>query len=317
MWVSFFKAVRAFIPINIGVRVLVKFRIGISQRIFRFFSIHWPVSGEVKFELPLGEKIKLYSKTDDYISTQVFWHGYKGYEGASIELFYYLSKKSSVILDIGANVGYYALVAAISNSKSIVHAFEPVARIYERLNLNIGINNLSNVFTVCSVVGNSVEPVKFYLPKVDGMVLASSTKKGWASNAEEILVPSVSLDIYKNKAGISKMDLIKMDCEFHEIEVLNGMKRILQEDGPIILIEVLFPEGEGQKGHFEMETHFEIERIMKENGYYFYLICSNALIRMDALEYNPDERNYLFSKRCSEKRYLSFSEMELLIKSIS
>jgi len=45
------------------------------------------------------------------------------------------------------------------------------------------------------------------------------------------------------------VNLIKMDCEFHEKEVLDGMKDILKEDKPVIIMEVLFPEGEGEKGN--------------------------------------------------------------------
>ncbi len=81
-------------------------------------------------------------------------------------------------------------------------------------------------------------------------------------------------------------------------------------------MEVLFPEGEGQKGHFEMVTHIEIERIMKNNGYFFYLISKDALIRVDKLEYNPDERNYLFSTKCTDKIYNAFSEMDSLLNTI-
>src|ERR1700733_3814446 len=112
------KNIRGSILINVPVRILVKFQINYYKRLFQFFSIHWPVSGIVKVSLPQGEKVKLYSRDDDHISTQIFWKGYKGYEGSSVEIFYYLSKESSVILDIGANVGYFGLIAALANPKA-------------------------------------------------------------------------------------------------------------------------------------------------------------------------------------------------------
>ena len=171
---------RAFTPVNVAVRLVTKGLTNFSSKGFRFFSTHWPVSGIIKFNLPRGEKVKIYSHSDDYIAAQVFWKGYKGYEGSSIEAFYHLSKKSSVILDIGANTGYFTLIAAFSNPKAMVHSFEPVGRIYNRLNLNIKINQLSNVNTVNSVAGDSENPVKFYLPKGEEMVMAGSTKKEWA-----------------------------------------------------------------------------------------------------------------------------------------
>lgn len=327
------KKMRAVTPINTAVRLLIRLQTTFYSRVFSFFSTHWPVSGIVKFYLPNGEKVKIFSHSDDYIAAQVFWKGYKAYEGPSVEAFYYLSKKSSVIFDIGANTGYFTLVGASSNPASAVHSFEPVDRIYTRLNLNIKINNLQNVHTINSVAGNSDNPVKFYLPKGEDMVMAGSTKKEWAklhdiygadtrlftsaagvekaNEAREIEVPSTTLDTYKKNNHVPKIDLIKMDCECHEIEVLHGMEKILKEDKPIILMEVVF-DTEWLNGHSEMATYLEIERLMKANGYYFYLIVGEAVIKVDKLEYNPNERNYLFSTYCSQKTYLPFSEIDLL-----
>lgn len=313
---SILKAIRRFILINAPIRFVIKVRSNLSLRELKFFSLHWPVTGTIKFKLPKGENVKLFSKGDDYISTQAYWKGYMGYEGASVQLFYYLSKQCSSIIDIGANIGYFSLIGAASNPKAKVIAFEPVGKIFERLNKNISINSLSNITAENFVVGNSETPVKFYIPKTSGMALAGSTKKGWADEAEEITVPSVTLDSYKKYKSISGVNLIKMDCEFHEKEVLEGMKDILREDKPVILMEVLFPEGEGDKGHFAMGSHEVIEQIMRENNYYFYLVSDVALIRLDKLEYNPDERNYLFSTKHSEKVYLSYSDMDALIKTI-
>jgi FkbM family methyltransferase len=310
------KGIRSFPLINIPIRSIIKSKTGFNQKIFNFFSLHWPVSGIIKFKLPGGEIVKMSSKSDDYISTQVFWKGYMGYEGASAQLFYYLSRQCSSILDIGANVGYFTLIASIANPKAKVYTFEPARNIFERLLKNIKLNSLSNVIAENSVVGNTNTTVKFYLPKVSGIALAGSAVKGWHNDTEEINIPSVSLDMYKKANSIDTIKLIKMDCEFYEKQVLEGMETILQEDKPIIIMEVLFPEGEGQKGHFEVEAYKEIEDIMKRNGYYFYLINNSALIRLDKLEYNPDERNYLFSTKRSEKIYNSYLEMDTLIKNV-
>ncbi len=194
---SILKALRGLYIINATVRFLLKMRINLSIRELNFFSLHWPVTGTINFKLPHGENVKIFSKGDDYVSTQAFWKGYMGYEGPSVQLFYWLSKKCSNIIDIGANVGYFTLIGASSNPKAKVFSFEPVKHIFERLNKNISINSLINVTAENCVVGNSETHVKFYLPKVSGIALAGSTKKGWSDNAEEIVVPSVSLDAYK------------------------------------------------------------------------------------------------------------------------
>lgn len=311
--ISAVKGIRSIVFINAMVRNMIKLQSRVNQKFVNFFSIHWPVSGVIKFSLPNGKKVKMFSRCDDFIATQVFWKGYKGYEGPSAEIFYYLSLKSQCIIDIGANVGFFSLIAGGANDSALIYAFEPVMKIYERLKTNTHINNYSNIISVNCAAGNSNDSVKFYIPKGKGIALAGSTKKGWAVETEEVMVPSITLDTYKKNSGILKIELIKLDSEFNEASVLSGMKGILKEDKPVILMEVLFPEGEGQKGHFELCVHLEVERIMKENGYFFYLISQDALIRVDRLEYNPDERNYVFSTRCTEKIYNSFKEIDKLI----
>jgi len=309
------KFIRGLVIVNVPVRHIIKWRYTFNKRVFTYFSVHWPVYGNISFKLPNGKQVKIYSRGDDFVSTQAYWKGYEGYEGPSIRLFYHLALQSKVIIDIGSNVGYYTLIAANANNQSKVYAFEPVPGIYKRLAKNIELNNLKNTIPVNSAVGNTEVPLKFYLPNVEGMALAGSTKKGWANDVKEIEVQSISLDAFKTKEKPGKIDLIKVDCEFHEVEALNGMKDILKTDKPLLVMEVLFPQGEGH-AHFKNDYYLEIERLMKENGYYFYLISEMALIRLDKLEYNPDERNYLFSTKKSDNVYLSFTDIPTLLKGI-
>ena len=58
-----------------------------------------------------------------------------------------------MLVDVGANYGYYSLIWAFLNSSSIVHAFEPAPQNIKMLNSNIAKNNLGDkVHThVCSL----------------------------------------------------------------------------------------------------------------------------------------------------------------------
>jgi FkbM family methyltransferase len=311
------KFFRGSLLVNKPVRYLVKSLHTFSNLIFAHFSVHWPVYGIIRFSLPNKQNVKIYSRGDDYVSTQAYWKGYEGYEGPSIKLFYHLTLQTSVVIDIGANIGYYTLIGAMANKQALIYSFEPVPSIYQRLVKNCSINNLKNTRLVNAAVGNLEGSIKFYMPSGSKIALAGSTKKGWITNTDEIEVTSVTLDQFKSSEKIPRIGLIKIDCEFHEVEALLGMKALLQTDKPIIIMEILFPEAEGIKGHFENDYYLEIERIMRENGYYFYLINEKALIRMDKLEYNPEERNYLFSTKKSTQVYLSFSDMNALIGQVT
>jgi len=308
--------IRGTFIVNVPVRSIVKASYNFQKKLYDYCIIHWPVFGIISFKLPNNKSVKIYSKGDDFVSTQAYWKGYDGYEGPSVRLFYHIATKSKIICDIGANVGYFTLIGAGANNKAAVYAFEPVPNIYERLAQNIELNQFTEAKPINAAVGNSELPLKFYVPNTKGMSHASSSKKGWYPDSKETEVQSVSLDGFKAKHSIGKIDLIKMDCEFHEVEALKGMRGILSTDKPIILMEVLFPEDNWVKGHFENNYYLEIEQIMKENGYYFYLINDTALIRLDKLEHNPGERNYLFSAKKSDSIYLSVADMDLLLKNI-
>jgi FkbM family methyltransferase len=313
---SILKDLRSFFLFNIPVRFVVRAYLAFSNRVFTFFTVHWPVSGTIIFKLPGEEKVKIYSRGDDFVSTQAYWKGYMGYEGPAIQLFYQLAKKSATVFDIGANVGYFTLIAAAANSNATVYSFEPVERVFLRLQKNIQINQFINAKPFMCAVGNVDGKITFFIPEGTGMAHAGSTKKGWANKTIQVDVDSVTVDEFAKSQTLPKIDLVKMDCEFHETEVLEGMKKILEKDKPIILSEVLFPESEGVKGHFENQLHLKIESMLKENGYFFYLINSTALIRVDRLEYNQDDRNYLFSTRKSEKVYMAYSDMNELLRNI-
>lgn len=311
------KKIRLWSPVNIPVRSLFRAFGNFSRRINAFFSLHWPVSGNVSFRLPGGETAQLYSKGDDYIPTQLYWKGYAGYEGASVALFYELSKRSQCIIDIGANIGFFSVVAGCANPNANIYAFEPVSFILDRLKKNALLNGLANVHAEQLAAGNKDENISFFLPEQEGIPFSGSAKKGWAEKTTEISVRSVRLDTFRSERQTGKIDLVKMDCEFHEKEVLQGMKQVLATDQPLLLTEILFPESDGVKGHFENAEYLAIEQLLRDAGYYFYLINATALVRVDRLEYNPDDRNYLFSPKKSSRVYLPYSDMASLLNEIA
>lgn len=314
---SALKYIRSIRWINHSSRVLLKQLFTLNKQLDNYFSIHFPVSGIVTTKLPGGEKLKLYSDGKDFIPSQIFWKGFGGYEGNSELLFYWLCKKSDTVIDVGANIGYYSLVAAISNPKLKIIAFEPVEHIINRFRKQIEINSINNIKIEPLIVNNNSEPLTFYIPKGSNMDLAASTKKGWVSNTVKKNISSISLDDYFESRDINTISLVKLDCEFHEFEVLEGMSNLLKKYKPAIIIEILFPESiEVTESSYTSDYHIKIQEIFKNNNYYNYLITQSALIRVDEIENNSDSRNYFFSSKKSIKTYMPFSEIESWISSV-
>lgn len=311
------KSLRGLWAINAPIRWFAYYLTGYFASLRKFFNKHWPAVGIVTVRLPGGSAFRLYTEGDDWIATQAFWKGFGGYEGPCEHLFDSLARRSGTIVDVGANIGYYSLIAAAANPSAKVISFEPAANANARLRHHAKMNAFPNIIAESLIVSDDSRPTSFFLPRGAeiGQVLAASTKRGWADATDEVILPSISLDEYKRSRGLERIDLVKMDCEFHEREVLEGMKDILKEDRPDLLMEVLFYESDGVKGQFNYSQAAEIERILLDNGYNFYLISESALIRMDHLEHNPDNRNYLFSVKRSSRQYIPYADADFLYSS--
>jgi FkbM family methyltransferase len=300
-------------PVGAVARGFLRF----SDNTRRTFHKHWPVSGTVNLLLPGNEKLVLWSKGDDYISTQAYWKGFKGYEDTSVWLFYHLAKHSNVIIDAGANIGYFSLIAAKANPGAQVFAFEPMPDIVARFEKNRQLNNLQNISIQSMAVGETDGKIILYTPIAPpGVALAVSAKEGWLSNTTTSKAKVTTLDTWCRQNQTGKTSLVKIDCELFEDAVLRGMAAILEKDKPVLLVEILFPESTevGNTGKFS--NYQEIESLLKKHGYTFYLINSSALVQVDHLIYNPDCRNYLFSAKPPEKRYLPYANLPDLVKQL-
>ena len=158
------------------------------------------------------------------------------FEEAEAELVHLdkLVAKGSIAIDVGANIGLYALSLARNFEK--VYAFE----INPETSLVLKQCENPKIELINSGISNKESDATLYTPvQPDGLVLV-----GWASlqpgncpgikDHKETRVKLKTLDSF----GIKKCSFLKVDVEGHEIEVLEGAIKTLRESRPIILIEV-------------------------------------------------------------------------------
>ncbi|MBT3071910.1 FkbM family methyltransferase [Rhodomicrobium sp. Az07] len=136
-----------------------------------------------------------------------------------------------VFLDIGANIGSYALNVAKLAPHSTVHAFEPNPIAIDYLERNIALNGVSNVRV--HKFGLSREVASFPLYN-DSLSQASIHKKGGTGRFLEISVKP--LDLVAEEEGIDRVDLIKIDVEGHESAVLDGALRTFEKNKRLVVI---------------------------------------------------------------------------------
>jgi FkbM family methyltransferase len=198
--------------------------------------------GEFTVHVKNKKKFKIKNYEYLYIEKCIFWTGIFGeWEKYSLKIWSELSKESNYIFDIGANTGVYSLLAKCINPSSNVFAFEPVERIYEKLNYNVKLNDY-DIITSNDAVSNKNGESIFYDHDTIHTTTASLNKNNCGENNSNIIAKKINLttlDTFIEKNKIPRVDLIKIDVETFEVEVLEGFQNKLNEFKPTILIEVL------------------------------------------------------------------------------
>lgn len=137
-----------------------------------------------------------------------------------------------VLIDIGANVGTYALIASEVNGAQI-YAFEPHPFTFELLSENIQHNNRSNVQLVNKAV--AANNTKLQFTNMPGSSVNKIVDANHPNN-KIIEVDSVSLDAFCEERGIVP-EIVKIDVEGFEKDVLSGFGAMLNK-AKICFVEI-------------------------------------------------------------------------------
>jgi FkbM family methyltransferase len=145
-----------------------------------------------------------------------------------------------VFVDAGANIGIYSVAASkLVAETGRVLAFEPSAQSFPVLKKNIALNRLTNVRAF--PVALAQESGTAWLHRGPNPTLNSLGKDpAWKQEGEEIVTET--LDRALERAGIERVDVIKMDVQGAEELVIRGASRTITLDRPIVIFEV-WPEG--------------------------------------------------------------------------
>ncbi|HSQ81752.1 MAG TPA: FkbM family methyltransferase [Casimicrobiaceae bacterium] len=178
-----------------------------------------------------GQKIFVDTRSID-VGTHLLLDGW--WEPDYMAAFGRLLKPGQCVLDIGANHGIYALVAAQRvGPRGKVVAFEPNAQLCDLLRASVSVNGLENIVEVvqCAVSNADGEAVLAFdehwaaRGQVRSGVDAPSTTCGTSARSER--VRRVAIDSFFANAD-RPVDLVKMDVEGSEGLVLDGMKHLVE-----------------------------------------------------------------------------------------
>lgn len=139
---------------------------------------------------------------------------------------------SGIVFDIGANTGYYALLASSAVGPSgQVHAFEMQPAMSAILRRNVRRNGLGNVRVVDAACWSAPGEAAIE-PHGD----PGSARLGFFTGG--VRVPLTTIDDYVATAGVSRLDFLLVDAEGADFEILKGAATVLERFRPAVLAEV-------------------------------------------------------------------------------
>ena len=152
-----------------------------------------------------------------------------------------------VFIDVGANIGTSTIYALRTGYFSNVLALEPEAWNHSILIQNIALNALTEKVAVLNLAAGSaagtlalqLDPKNFGRHRVLDMAEDGSADLahpgGGSGTFRAVEVATVSAILEQRGLGIDDIGLVKIDVEGHEIEVLKGMRPLLDDGTPVML----------------------------------------------------------------------------------
>jgi FkbM family methyltransferase len=211
---------------------------------------------------------------DLYITHDLLYDG--AYERLETDLVIREIKKGDVVLDLGANIGYYTLLfAKLVGDEGKVFAFEPDPKSFALLKKNVKINGYKNVILLQKAVSNITDKAKLYLCEDNfGDHRIYDSKDG----RKFIKIETVRVDDYF-KDFSRGIDFVKMDIQGAEPLAVEGMVGLLNRKGTLKIVSEYWPIGIKRCG----KDHEEYLRLLMSYGFTLYHInkLRNAIEPLD------------------------------------
>jgi FkbM family methyltransferase len=212
---------------------MLRFVMG-SRKRNDWFKKNYPL-----FYTPLNNRLLLVENEDDH----KFWVRVNWDDGVIISrkieskvLSVFNPKKDDVILDLGANIGKYAILTGKKvGLQGKIIAVEPISETFQILQRNIQENNLGGiVIPLQAGISDKMGTARFYHRK--GHSGASTMTAQISDHYEDIDL--ITVDEIVKQHDLPRLNWIKIDVEGFEYETLCGAQRSISLFKPIIIVEI-------------------------------------------------------------------------------
>jgi FkbM family methyltransferase len=235
-----------------------------------------------EFEV-VRDRLTWFLNPADFADEALFWLGTK--DSWDVQHLKRLATPGDVILDVGANFGYYALTLADSlRQQCLVHALEPDPANFKRLQRHIASNALAGVVlphelgvSDCEGTGNMNRH-----PRNSGhaAVMPDGEVKG---------VRLTTLDKFCEAAALDRLDILVLDVEGLEERALRGAGRILARFRPLVFVELFPPVMLRQNSSPQAAAS-----LLTEQGYELFVADRDSLVPLTTMP-SGDVRQNVFA----------------------
>ena len=220
------------------------------------------------------------------------------FEPEDVAVFRRFVKPNGVLLDVGANIGQYSLLACkLMGDSGKIYAFEPSADVRVRLQKNIALNSFSTIEVVPCAVAASRGTMKFYPAHQEGNQGVGSLMPAQAFRSEirateGVDVDVVSVDGFCEERGIDRVDILKIDVEGYDLEVLKGAEEVMRRNPEMLIMSEVEPLNLEQLG----ATAKDFYAFMASHGFDPWYAEGGRLKRLEG-ETPPYHPNLFFRSR--------------------
>lgn len=220
-------------------------------------------------------------------------------------------KEGMTCLDIGSNIGYYALMEskAVGN-KGKVLAIEPSPKNFQQMKKSFDLEGTSNIDAYNFAAGEKNDEINFLIHERSNLSKIIPKGEPVPEFANVKKIPLRKIDSFIEEKKLNRLDFVRMDIEGYEIKLFQGLWNALRKFKPMIQMEF-------HDNLFKIEEKIKFFQRLKNEGYEIKYFIPRALDRpmigelSDVRDYKIDDLLDMFNQGMIFQGFIVFLENQV------
>ena len=176
-----------------------------------------------------------YNNNYKYVGCQIAYDNYEPFES---QLFIDSIRSDSVLLDVGANIGYYTILGSKIITTGDIYSFEPCRLNYQLLEMNILKNRIKRTHPYRMAISNKSGKAGLYLSEDN----AGDHQLYFNPDRISEEVETISIDEFIEDHNVHP-DIIKIDTQGFDYFVLLGMSNLISRKSTLTIFTEFWNHG--------------------------------------------------------------------------